>query len=462
MLKISFRNRIAFYYSVTTALFVFVAFFVIFLVVRKGVYSDLDNDLQKEIDDIFTEITITPAGFTVQQQEWSEKEHNTLDINPIFIQFTDSRGITTDRSPNLKRSYLHFEPLNSKLFYNTTLDSSEVRQAQAPVIFKGNTVGYILVAAPLKDADNVLEGLKNALFIAYPLIVIVLFSIARLLAGRSILPVSNIIETAGKISRENLSERIPYPANKDELYTLSQTINKLLDRIENAITREKQFTSDASHELRTPLAVIKGTLEVLIRKPRTQQEYDDKIKYCIAEIDRINILVDHLLLLARFESQKKAIKIENVAINAIILDSISRNAAPIREKGIKIATDIPDGLQATTDSYLLSIVLENLISNAVKYSNHGGLVGISGRTTQQGLQLEVSDNGIGIHSDELERIFSSFYRSRPDDHPHAKGNGLGLSIVKRLCEILGINIKIASEPGSGTVILLTLGQEQEE
>ncbi|MFY7810483.1 MAG: histidine kinase dimerization/phospho-acceptor domain-containing protein, partial [Flavobacterium sp.] len=94
--------------------------------------------------------------------------------------------------------------------------------------------------------------------------------------------------------QNNFSARIPLPVNKDELYYLSSTINSLLTRIETAIAREKQFTTDASHELRTPLAVIKGTLEVLIRKPRTSFEYQEKIIYCIKEIDTINQLIDSI------------------------------------------------------------------------------------------------------------------------------------------------------------------------
>ena len=132
----------------------------------------------------------------------------------------------------------------------------------------------------LEDFEIVLI-LKNILLISFPIILILLFLIARFFAGKSIQPIRTVIETSNKITKDNLQTRIPLPQNKDELYILSQNINNLLDRIENAIEREKQFTSDASHELRTPLAVIKGTMEVLIRKPRNQQEYEDKIQFCI-------------------------------------------------------------------------------------------------------------------------------------------------------------------------------------
>jgi signal transduction histidine kinase len=454
-MAIAFRNRIALFYSITAAILVLLVFALIYLIVSSGVYSSLDNDLQKEVDDLYTEITVTPAGFSVEKEEWYEKEHNTLDINPIFIQFTDRHGKLSDRSPNLKESKLKYRTLTEDIFYDSLLDNIPVRQAQVPVRFKDTVVGYILVAVPLQDAGNLLYNLKRVLFITYPLLLTILFAVTRLVADRSIKPVNNIIETAGRISRNTLYERIAYPGNKDELYTLSKTINNLLDRIESAVLREKQFTSDASHELRTPLAVVRGTLEVLIRKPRSQEEFVETIKYCIAETDRINLLVDQLLLLARFESQKEALKVENTNISVLVLDTLSRNAQAIKEKNIKVKTDSIENLYMQTDGYLLSIVLENLVSNAVKYSKRGGIITLSASAGKGSILLQVADNGVGIAREEQQKVFASFYRSRPEEHIQTKGNGLGLSIVKRICELLDIEITIESELAVGTKVTLT-------
>ena len=115
---------------------------------------------------------------------------------------------------------------------------------------------------------------------------------------------------------------------------LSQTINNLLDRIETAIYQEKKFKSDASHELRTPLIVIKGKLEVLIRKPRDHSEYEDKISFCVNEVNRLNHLVDQLLFLARFENQKQTLKTEKVCLNALFLDTIARYSSAINLKKV--------------------------------------------------------------------------------------------------------------------------------
>jgi signal transduction histidine kinase len=167
----------------------------------------------------------------------------------------------------------------------------------------------------LENASIVLQNLWEILIVAYPLILIILFLIARFIAGRSIKPINAIIETSNIITKDNLKSRIELPRKKDELHVLSKTINNLLDRIETAVEREKQFTSDASHELRTPLTVIKGTLEVLVRKPRSPEEYQEKINFCVAEVNRLNYLADQLLLLARFENQKQILKLDRPYLN---------------------------------------------------------------------------------------------------------------------------------------------------
>jgi len=282
-----------------------------------------------------------------------------------------------------------------------------------------------------------------------------LFLIARFIAGRSIKPIKIITQTSSQITKDNLKERIVLPQNKDELYVLSKTINDLLDRIENAVEREKQFTSDASHELRTPLTVLKGTLEVLIRKPRTQSEYEEKISYGISEVNRLNNLVDQLLLLARFENQIQSLKTEKVYLNALLLDILTRYSLKANEKKISINHQFFEEYYVQSDSYLVSIILSNIISNAIKYSNENGAISITLSQNETTTICTISDNGIGISKEDLGKIANPFYRSNPTNHPEIKGSGLGLSIVKRLAELLNIQFKIQSEINKGTSVILS-------
>ena len=457
MRPFSFKNRIAFYYIITTGLLIFVVFFSIYSIVKISVYSHINDDIKSEVNKHLTEVEIKGNHIgLIHDDEWREREHNSVAVNPVFIQFYDEKGNLAEKSPNLKIHTLIFNRnIGDNEFFDTKLVNKSIRQIQVPIFQNAVKKGYLLVAMSLEDAKMVLHNLSQILIFSYPLILFLLFIIARLIAGRSIKPINSIIETSNIITRDNLKSRIPLPQNRDELYTLSQTINNLLDRIENTIEREKQFTSDASHELRTPLTIIKGTLEVLIRKPRNQEEYQEKINFCVSEVNRLNHLVDQLLLLARFENQNKSLKIEKVCLNVIILDTISRYSSIIQSKKIHISTDFVKEYYVENDAYLLSIIINNLFSNALKYSNENAKLNIVITDENDRIECHIIDSGIGIPADDLQKIFNQFYRSKTIENTGIKGSGLGLSIVKRLCTLLHIDIKITSKENIGTTVFLS-------
>lgn len=456
MLQLSFKNRIAFHYIITTGLLIFLVFFAIYYSVKISVYSHINDNIKDEVKKHLTEIEIKNNKIgLIHDNEWREREHNTVAVNPVFIQFYDKYGLIAEKSPNLKIQTLNFNPkIADNEIFETKLVRKSIRQIQVPIYKNGIKKGYLLVAMSIEDSKMVLYNLLKILIFAYPLILLILFVIARLIAGRSIKPISAIINTSNVITKDNLKSRIPLPQNRDELYVLSQTINNLLNRIESTIEREKQFTSDASHELRTPLTVIKGTLEVLIRKPRDENEYRNKINFCINEVDRLNHLVNQLLLLARFEDQKQSIKIENTHLNALILDSISRFSNKISLKKIRISSQFNKEYYLQSDGYLLTIIINNLISNAIKYSKDNSNIIIEIKEDNGSLECLITDFGIGIPAKDLEKIFDQFYRSKSTEQSDIKGSGLGLSIVKRLCMLLNINIKITSEETIGTTVIL--------
>ncbi len=456
MFHLSFKNRIAFNYIITTGLLIFVVFLSIYYSVKLSVYSHINKDINSEVEKHLTEIEIKNNHIgLIHDNEWAEREHNTVAVNPVFVQFFDKSGIIAEKSPNLKIKELIFNPkIADNTFFDTQLVNKSIRQIQVPIYKDDLKKGYLLVAMSVEDAKMVLYNLLQILIFSYPLILLLLFVIARLIAGRSIKPISSIIKTSNIITKDNLKSRILLPQNRDELHTLSSTINNLLDRIESTIEREKQFTSDASHELRTPLTVIKGTLEVLIRKPRNEVEYHQKINYCVGEINHLNHLIDQLLLLARFENQKKSIKIEKTHLNAIILDAISRYSSIVKSKNIQITTQFENEYYIESDAYLLAIIINNLISNALKYSNENSAISIIISDINGSIECVISDHGIGIPVEDLQKIFDQFYRSKAMEHSDIKGTGLGLSIVKRLSTLLNIDITIKSEETIGTTVIL--------
>ena len=455
MLSFSFKNRIAFNYILSSSILIAIVFLSIFTIVKYSVNQHINEEIQEELykhlDDVSTDSNDT---YLIQVDQWRAREHNSISVNPVFVEFYDNNKQLIDKSPNLKNSNVELlENSKNNKFSDTKLNGIPIRQIQTPIINKEKVVGYLVVAMSLEDFE-IVQILKNILLISYPLILILLFLIARFFAGKSIKPVSTIIDTSSQITKDNLKTRIPLPVNKDELYVLSQNINNLLDRVENAIEREKQFTSDASHELRTPLAVMKGTMEVLIRKPRDQKEYGEKINFCITEVDRLNHMVDQLLLLARFENQKQNIKNETIYLNAIILDNLTRFSSKIENKKLKVNTEFSEDFYIQSDNYLVSIIFSNLISNAIKYSHDNGEIVLQLEKTPTEIIFTVSDNGIGISEQDVNKIFNSFYRSDISNHPEIKGTGIGLSIVKRLCDLLNVEIKVKSKLNEGTCFIL--------
>lgn len=309
-----------------TAIIIAVVFTAIFFVVKNTVYANLDNDLNFELKKHTQEITvIDDTIYFTNKAELEEREHLEVQVNPVFVQITGKEGLLLDKSPNLKENRL-FSVKNQEVgnHYNSILAETPIRQVQLPIIRDGKTKGYVVAAMSLTASLIVITKLGNTLLLLYPIVLLGLFFISSFLAERSIKPIRSIIATSSGITRNNLNERLVPPNQKDELYELSSTINELLDRLENTIERERQFTSDASHELRTPLSTLRGTLEVLVRKPRNQREYEDKINFSIAVIDFMTLTLEQLLLLARLENPITIAQKNNVFLHTLIDDILTK------------------------------------------------------------------------------------------------------------------------------------------
>lgn len=450
-MNISFRNRIAMLYLVATGLLVAIVFAAIFLVVRSNVYGDLEYALNYEAVRHQKEITIEDGRIRfINKAEMEEREHREVEVNPIFIQLVDVQGTIRDRSPNLKEGSLLFQPgASGPVDQRHMLNGKSVRQRQIPVVDKGQTVGYIITAVSAENEEQLLGNLRQLLLILYPVVLVILFGVTRWLAGRSILPVKTIFHTTNRITESNLSERIPLPDQKDELHQLTASINQLLSRIESAMEREKQFTADASHELRTPLSVLRGTLEVLLRKPRSTDEYVEKIGLSIQEIDRMHQIVEQLLTLARFDHPGKSPTFEEVTLSTFLSNLVQRQGKSWSGNGAHVDISCPAGLIVRTDSGLLEVILDNLLSNAVKYSPKGTPVQVQ-VSAQPDLSISVVDEGVGIKKEDIDYIFQPFYRSDALHHKTIKGTGLGLSLVQKACDQLGIGLEVESEVNKGS------------
>lgn len=455
-MSLSFKKRVALHFILATALVVAVVFGIVYFIVQQTVYQNIDNDLSFEANKHTEEIYLTDEGIRfINKDEWEESEHKEVQVNPVFIQLTDNSGNVMDKSPNLKADKLPFKE-QSKYgdHFNTKLNKRLVRQVQIPVEKNGKINGYIVAAMSLDGSLMVLENLRYTLLFLYPLILLGLFFISSFIAGRSISPVVLITNTANRITKNNLNERIVLPENEDELYDLSSSINSLLGRLEQALEREKQFTSDASHELRTPISVLRGTLEVLNRKERSVEEYKEKIDYCLTELDRMSNMTEQLLILARFDSNTELSSKSTSSVIDIVNQIIIQRTPSILEKNIDISIDSKGLENELVNTFNTNLIIDNIISNAIKYSHFNGKIEILIKEDSHFVNCIIKDYGIGIEESDMEKLYTPFFRSNALEHKDIKGVGLGLSIVQKAARITNTELNISSEFGKGTEVNL--------
>ncbi|MBX7227907.1 MAG: HAMP domain-containing histidine kinase, partial [Chitinophagales bacterium] len=304
-----------------------------------------------------------------------------------------------------------------------------------------------------QESHNVLHNLLITLCLTYVIMLGVLYFIITYVASKAIQPVQQLIFSAKGINDFGINSRLPLPANQDELYHLATTFNDLLKRLEINVRQQRQFTADASHEMRTPLAAIKGTLEVLIRKRRTPEQYEQKIQDVIIQTDRLSLIFDQLLQLSRLESSAITAKNEPILLAESVYKIIHMFIAT--DESLKARFNV-SGLEnaiVVADETLLERILENLISNAIKYNKSAGLVYIS--FDMNSMVLTIRDEGIGFSENHIAHLFDRFYRIDESRSSTIPGTGLGLSIVKKLCELQHIQITVKSILHKGTSFILT-------
>lgn len=455
MRKTSFSKRISLYFLLATVALIVVSFTAIYVVVYRTVYNHLDDDLNAESLEVYSGIvTLSDRMIFANPNEWNEGEHNQIEVNPTFIQITDIAGRVLKKTPNLIQGQLKIYPeLKTKKYFDSHLAKSSVRQLQMPISnHLGKTFGYLSIAIPLDESQLVIRNLRMVLLLILPMVLFVLYYVVNLIAKKSIGPVYELTNAAQKITSENLNQRIQLPKYKDELYILVNTINNLLNRLEDAVLREKQFTADASHELRTPLSSLKGTFEVMLRKPREPEYYIQKIEYGLTEVNRMTVLVEHLLLLARYEGNSIPVNPQKIRLEELVHDLVVRLEKQLDENNISLKLQVPSDFELFADRFMLEQVLENLLTNAIKYSNQDGEVEVELKKTGTKTTLIIRDYGIGMTKQQVEMIYERFYRADESRNFSVMGNGLGMAIVKRFADILHLKINIESEPGNGTMV----------
>ena len=458
-MTLKFKNRIAIYNTLAVALITALVFVIIYWVVHQTSYAHLDSDILAEKDEVISNLDWHKDSIIINKMpEWDEAEHNKVEVNPTLLQLVDTKGKVIFHSANLLKGHFLYNPkIVQEMFFNDEISGQKIRLGQFPVLNdSGDVIGQLTIAISRQESYVILNNLVLVLFIAFPVVLVVLFFASSLAASKAIEPIHQLINTTSGIRDSTIGTRLMLPERKDELYELARTINELLARIEDSMLQQKQFTSDASHEIRTPLSAIRGTLEVLIRKPRDPMMYEEKITGIIKQVDRLDDLLQQLLQLARIESGTTVAQKEPIALSGMMSSLIEKWKESAAGKQISIDMDVPANTIISADKVFLEIILTNLVINAIKYGKENGHVFIKWHADSN--TLAIKDDGHGIMPSHLPNIFNRFYRADEARSSSVKGSGLGLSIVKKLADLQHILLHAESQPGVGSSFALQFPQ----
>ncbi len=274
-----------------------------------------------------------------------------------------------------------------------------------------------------------LKEFLTVLLVALPFTLAAASIAGYAMAKRALDPIGQMAERAEQITTERLHDRLPVESN-DELGQLARVLNQMLSRIDQSFEQLRRFTADASHELRTPLASIRSVGEVGLQKDATPEEYRDIIGSMLEEINRLTNLVDSLLTLSRADAGQIPMKFEVFPVAAIMEEAASLLDVLIEEKRLKFNFEGEKNALVRGDRLILRQAAVNILHNAVKFTPTGGTISARVCFEDSRILLSITDNGPGIPTAHLAKVFDRFYRVDPARAGENKGAGLGLSIAQ--------------------------------
>jgi two-component system, OmpR family, sensor kinase len=310
----------------------------------------------------------------------------------------------------------------------------------------------LVVGATRENGAETLASFRDELLIAGPIALLLAAGIGYLLAGLSLRQVDSMRRRAAAVSAETPGERLPVPPTGDELQRLGETLNDMLDRLESALERERDFVADAGHELRTPLALLRTELELALRQAETAEELREAVRRSSHEAERLSQLAEDLLLIARADRGRLPLRRELIDVDALFASVTSRFDWRAEELGKRIRSIRGPGVSVHGDRLRLEQALGNLVDNALR---HGGdEIWLSAVSADGQVELHVGDSGDGLRADVLARAFDRF--TRADPARGGGGAGLGLAIVRTIAESHGGRAHIANGEAAGADVWLSL------
>jgi len=452
----SLRFRLVIWYFCTVMAIFSLAAGGYWLTIETALNHALDQGLRYRLIGLhhFLE-NIVPGG----NQAIAAKLKENSELGELYQVF-DASGALIGQSFGLERHRVPASPppdLGFEIRYLTGgTDDFQLRLAWQKVTIEGQAL-ILAVADPQRKYEGVLKAFSSVLLLSIPFILALAAVCGLWLGRRALTPVARITEDARAITESNLSARLAVPDSNDELQHLSQTLNEMLDRIEQSFTRTKQFTADASHELRAPMTLIYTAAQFSLRRQRSREELVDSMQKILRESKRTTALVDDLLLLARGDADRETVELVPMDAAPLLRDLAEQATAMAVEKNIRVSLQLDsEALPIRANEVRLSRLLLILVDNALKYTPANGSVTIEGRLDATEVVISVVDTGTGIAPEDVPHIFERFWRVDKVRSREAGGTGLGLSIARQIADQHSARLTVESELGRGSVFTVRL------
>jgi two-component system, OmpR family, sensor kinase len=358
-------------------------------------------------------------------------------------QVVDARGRVVTASPGSARPLLSARELaraRAGTIVLTRGDESQRLLAQPAAAGR-----VVVVGATLAARDEALDELGKLLFLGGPIALLITGLAGYAAAAAALRPVEEMRRRAREITSSSPGRRLPVPPSRDEVARLGETLNEMLDRLEEAFARERAFVADASHELRSPLAIVKGELELALRDARDVDAFRAAVTAAAEETDRLVALSEDLLVFARSDQGRLPMREEELEARAVLDGVVRRYARRARDRGATLTVRAPDGLVLAADGLRLGQAIGNLVDNALRHGGHA--VEIEALARDREVAFHVRDDGPGFPPAFLPRAFERF--TRGDPARGAGGAGLGLAIVQVIAAAHGGRAAAVNRSGGG-------------
>lgn len=326
------------------------------------------------------------------------------------------------------------------------------------IVYHHNDKDYVITSAANDHSGYAkLRNLKYTLIIAFFVAIILIYMSGHVFASKALKPVSDLIDEVEEITATNLDLRVKEGNGKDEIAELAVTFNAMLNRLENSFDAQKEFVSNISHELRTPITAMLTEFQVTVEKERSNEFYKDAIHHAISDTQKLVRLSNSLLDLAKANYNPTEISFREIRLDEILLDA--RNDAIHDHPDFKISIifeqeiENDDFISVLGNEYLLKVAFKNLMENGCKFSGQK-LSSVAITYFKDKTILRFQDQGIGISEEDMPKIFISFYRG--GDKKFAGGNGIGLSLTKKIIDLHKGTINVNSQLGIGTTFTVEL------